>query len=107
MNYDFIVDHALKNVWCTSDQDKQVIIQPKRITPNEGVTYSFNFVWNALYVPNNGRWHFYQVGQLNPFIIGLLPNNNTWTSFDTICNLQSMICDIYTDRKSTRLNSSH
>lgn len=95
--FDFIVDHAIKNVWCTPDQDKQVIIQPKRITPDEGVTYSFDFVWNTLYVPNNGRWHFYQVGQLNPFIIGLLPNNNTWTSFDTICNLQSMICDIYTE----------
>lgn len=95
--YDYIKDHALKNVWCTPDQDGQYIFKPKRLTPINGVSVNFKVMWRNIALPDQkSRWHVYQLGQLFPAIIGLFPNLGKWNSLASACNSQKMICDIYT-----------
>lgn len=95
--FDFIKDHAIKNVWCTPDQDTQLIIEPAKLTPLDGAITDFKVMWRKVFLPDpTSYWHVYQIGQVHPLILGLFPKINTWTSFAETCNLQKMICDIYT-----------
>ena len=69
--YDYLVNHALKNVWCTPDQDRQLILQPAKITVTNGVWNNVSLLWNVIKLPLQGvRFHVYQVGQLYPELAG-------------------------------------
>ena len=94
--FDYIKDHAIKNVWCTPDQDLQVIIEPARLTLPTGAFISFKVLNKKIDLPDfSSYWHVYQIGQLHPLIVGLFPIDNKWISFDQACNNQKTICDIY------------
>lgn len=96
--FDFIRDHALKNVWCNQDPDSQFIFEPYRLTPADGVIVNCKVMWRNIALPDNtSYWHVYQIGQVNPTILGLFNNTGNWTSFADVCNQQKMICDIYTN----------
>lgn len=96
--YDFFKDHAYKNVWCTPDQDDQIILELAKLTPYNGARMKYKVAWRTQYLPDTtSQWHVYQVGQVHPLILGLFPKCNEWTSFAETSNRQKMICDIYTD----------
>lgn len=95
--YDYLVDHAIKNVWCTPDQDNQRIYAPKRLTANGGIKSSFRVMWRLIDMPDvKSHWHVYQIGQINPVILNLLPDVSEWTSFSEPMNSRKLIADIYT-----------
>ncbi len=94
--YDFLVDHALKNVWCTPEQDMQAIVQPKRISPVEGVFNKIEVLQRARRLPLQAtRFHVYSIGQLHPLLMNLFPVMRTWTKMSEACSKQSLIADIY------------
>lgn len=96
--FDYLRDHALKNVWCTPDQDMQVIIKLAKITGPGGVKLKTRVLWREEYLPDtNSFWNVYQIGQVHPLIFGLFPLSHEWVAFDKTCNEQKMIADIYTD----------
>lgn len=96
--YEYLKDHAIKNVWCTPDQDNQLIIKPARITPPGGIIKSYCVMMRTISAPDIfSHWHFYQLGQIHPLILGLLPNTGIWQNFSSACNSNKMICDIYTN----------
>ena len=72
MDFDFIVDHAVKNVWCTPRQDSQVIIKPARLTANHGAFRYFKLMWRLIELPDStSRWHVYQIGGTHPMAFDL------------------------------------
>lgn len=94
--YDFLVDHALKNVWCTPDQDYQAVVKPKRLTPLLGVFNKVDVMWRTHTLPvQQARFHVYQVGQLHPLLMGLFPIQLVWEKMSEACALRSLIVDIY------------
>lgn len=94
--FDYLKDHALKNVWCTPDQDIQYIIEPKRITKNGGLIGKVTVGWTETELPDTtSNWHVYQIGQVHPLILGLFPQSNQWISFADTSNRQKMLCDLY------------
>ena len=94
--YDYLGDHALKNVWCTPEQDMQAIVQPKRISPVEGVFNRIDVMQRTRRLPmNNVRFHVYSIGQLHPLLMNLFPVMRTWTKISEACSKQSLIADIY------------
>lgn len=96
-NLKYLVDHALTNVWCTPDQDFQIILNPAKITPNYGVYNSWKFMWTIIGLPEqNTKFHIYQIGQVYPIIIDLFPKLNEWLKLSDACNLSSVVCDLYT-----------
>jgi hypothetical protein len=95
--YNYLVDHAIKNVWCTPDQDNQLIFKMARLTPAAGLKNAVRVLWRTIAAPDTtSRWHIFQIGQVHPLLLGLLPKTSTWVSFDSVCNSQQMIADIYT-----------
>lgn len=96
--YDYLRDHALKNVWCTPDQDTQVILKLAKITGPGGVKVKAKVLWRDVYLPDTTNvWNIYQIGQAHPLIFGLFPLSHEWVSLAQTCNTQKMITDIYTD----------
>lgn len=97
MEFDYIVDHAIKNVWCTPRQDRQVIIKPARLTARHGSFKNFRLMWREAPLPDQiNRWHVYQIGGTHPLAFNLFARCYTWVKLSDACNSQSMIADVYT-----------
>lgn len=95
----YLVKHALKNVWCTPDQDYQFIFNPAKLTGPRGVVNQVKVEWQTIRLPStNDTYHVYQIGQLNPKVLGLFYKCKTWTSFQDICNSNNAILDVYTNK---------
>lgn len=94
--YDYLVAHARKNVWCTPGQDRQMIVQPKRLTRYGGEWNKVEVLWRKLTLPEHGpRFHVYQIGQLHPTLMGLFDVQDEWVTLAQACIDQNMITDVY------------
>lgn len=97
MNYDYLVDHAQKNVWCTPNQDHQAIIKPARLTPIGGAWNSCKVLWRHIDLPEIGpRFHVYQIGQIHPKLLALFDVWDRWVLMSDCCISQNLISDLYT-----------
>ena len=97
--YDFLIDHAIKNVWCTPDQDRQVIIEPAKISPMDGYLNTAVVLNRNITLPiqNTDRFHIFQIGQLYTALIGLPDSLNVWTTLASACSSNKLMVDIYAD----------
>lgn len=101
--YDHLKEHAIKNVWCSPEQDNQIILAAQRITRPEGELVSFPIMTRRLALPTQDRrYHVFQIGQAHPGLMGLLPRTPSWTvanwtKFSDTVDLLPLFCDIYTD----------
>lgn len=94
--FDYLIGHALKNVWCTPRQDMQVIFAPARLTKPGGAITATIHLWSRLELPTNGTYyHLFQIGQLTPHLIGLLPYTKEWKRFSDVMHETNLIADIY------------
>lgn len=93
---DYLVQHAIDNVWCSPRQDRQYITRPKRISKNGGEVVQIESDWLEVYLPDNQHYyHVYQIGNLHPDFLGLFPVQNRWVSLSEVCNKMGMIADLY------------
>lgn len=96
MAYDFLEAHALSNVWCAPYQDKQSITRLARLTPKGGAFNYFKVQNDTQYFPVKGvRFYVYQIGQIDPLLMGLYPKHYRWNTFAEACNKENLIVDIY------------
>lgn len=96
MTTSVLIQHALSNVWCTPDQDKQFIFKPARISKPLGVKGNLRVLQKTVALPDNfSKFHVYQIGQIFPSIMNLLPLRLEWVNFCDCCNTQKMILDVY------------
>lgn len=91
-----LVKNALDKVWSVPDPFNQVILQPARITPINGVQRQFTYAWDNIALPNNtSTFHLYQIGQIFPATIDLFTASTAWTLFSDATNATNVVCDIY------------
>jgi hypothetical protein len=96
MAFDYLVDNALRNVWCAPAQEKQGYFQLARLTPNGGVLNSYQVMWQNITLPTQGDlYHLYQIGQVNPLLLGLAPKAWSWQTISSAMNAMNLIVDIY------------
>lgn len=96
MTFDYVVDHAQKNVWCVPNQDRQAILEPFKITPLGGVWNTVRVMWRDIQLPvPNVHFHLYNIGQFNNALIGLPDSYGKWTSFQAAMNKVPLIVDVY------------
>lgn len=100
--YDYLVNHAIRDVWCNIDQDNQHIVSPHRITQSEGVYNSIKVMKREIKLPSKGElYHVFQIGQLHPLILGMFQYSPVWvkeewvTAERAICEMK-FIMDVYT-----------
>ena len=97
MDYDFIKDHALKNVWGAPRQDTQYRVVPNRLTPYHGHVRTTEVLWKKVDLPDTtSRWHVYQIGGIHPLAFNLFTKSFGWVSLAEACNRQLMIANVYT-----------
>lgn len=93
---DYLVRHAIQNVWCTPDQDYQYIFKPARITRPRGVERQVDVEWDTITLPDNvSTFHVYQIGQLSPMLLNLIPTERKWYRITDACNTQNMVVNLY------------
>lgn len=100
--YQYLVDHAIKNVWCNPEQDNQLIIAAKKVTRLNGELNTVRLMNRLVNLPTTGkRYHVYQVGQILPVALGLLPikyswEPEKWIKFSDAMSDNKLITNIYT-----------
>lgn len=98
----YLIDHALKNVWCNPQQDNQIIIAAQRLTKLNGELNRFTLMNRQVSLPLQGkRYHVYQIGQLLPVTLGLNPIVNEWEpqrwiKFSDAIATQKVMINLYT-----------
>lgn len=94
---EFLIQHAIRNVWCSPDQDHQYLFQPMRLTRSNGVRRYVDVEWNRHWLPDqDARYHVYQIGQISPLILNLIPCRHQWYTFSTAMNTNNITLDAYT-----------
>lgn len=99
----FVVQHALDNVWAEGLQDKDYYIQPTRITPNGGslkyaeVNISVIGLPNVNVVGSKTFYHVYHIGQLPTTLLGIDIVENAWTPIDKIAETMECYVNVFLD----------
>lgn len=93
----FLEKHARDNVWCTPDQDAQYTFCPNRVSHPRGVLRSVQIGQDTYNLPNTtARFHVYQLGQMPADFLRIVPEFGTWRHISSVCQIQSMVIDLYT-----------
>ncbi len=96
-NIDYLIEHAIDNVWCSPDQDLQLIFKPVRISDRNGNRDRVNILLEDYKLPTKDEWyHVFMVGELTPSLFGMSNHYNTWNSCQHQINQHNLILDIYT-----------
>ena len=104
MMFDLMREYAVKTVWCSPDQDNQVILAAQRITAKGGRIVSVPLMTRRYALPQSDKYyHVFKIGQAHPTLLGLLPNNpewgiGSWIKFSEAVNQLPVFCDLYTDK---------
>ena len=99
--HQYLVDHAMQHAWMNPRMDNQLVFAPSRVTPAGGALNQHVFMDGLLPMPvQKRRVHIFQVGQLDPQVLGLLrqvPNWTTqrWFSFSEAVNHSNLEVTIY------------
>ena len=94
---DVLQRHAYNNVWCTPNQDNQMLYTPARISPLNGLWYEFYHMWRKIEFPTAlDRYHVYQIGGIHPMLLGLEAKRGKWIPIPEVMINQMLIADIYT-----------
>jgi len=98
----YLVSHALRNVWGNPSQDRQLVFAAKRITPLNGALNRFTLMNRKVALPIQGkRYHVFQIGQLNPNLIGFASTkpdwvNESWLNLAQSIESNKMMISLYT-----------
>lgn len=94
-----LVTHAIRNVWCATNQDFQYHINLPRITPDRGVLREYPVLWDSLTVPKTAKgkdyFHFYQIGHLPTKTFDFVGKENQWISYSDLNRDNNILIDVY------------
>ena len=97
----YLVEHALANVWCNPSQDNQLVFAPKRISKKRGDTIATKILHRSVLLPERSKtYHVFQIGQMDPRMAGLFIKGNgynadRWFSMADAINKRNTEVTIY------------
>lgn len=93
---DYLVKHAVDNVWCSPEQDRQAIIQPKRLSRRLGALSHQTVMWERVALPTKtDYYHVFQIGHVYPKLLGLMPVTNAWMKLSDVINTTTLMAEVY------------
>ena len=92
---DFLQQHAIANIWCTPDQDRQAIIKPVKYGKVRGVYERIKLGWDELQTPTRENYIVYQIGHYPPSIFGLNGVVDKWIPLDGLSTASKCTINIY------------
>lgn len=96
---DYLVSHAIRNVWCVPNQDLQFKTKLSRLSKSFGAISTFNVLWDTIELPTKtDRYHVFQIGHVDLPLIGLGGITHGWTNLVDLVNDSTLFCNVfYTD----------
>lgn len=93
---DYLIKHAVDNVWCSPDQDYQSIIKPARISQDFGAISMQRVMWERIALPtHDDRYDVYQIGNIHPKLLGLMTLGAQWKPLSDIINDTVLMAEFY------------
>lgn len=93
---DYLVRHALRNVWCSPYQDRQILLKLSRASAYNGVRNFIDLQWDREPMPTSGdRYHVFLIGQNTPHRLNLPTELGFWFKLSDLCEERDLIADIY------------
>ncbi|AXH70780.1 virion structural protein [Vibrio phage BONAISHI] len=90
----------IDNIWANPHVDRQFIFKPSRLTYKFGERGSIRIPFSTIYMPDtDDRYVVYEMGQLNPALLGLDGNYRQWVRLDKVCNNQEALIFGYIDNR--------
>jgi len=98
----FLLEHALENVWAQSTQDRQHVLKMARYTPASGsyrrVQIQRFFVDLPTATDGAMLWHHvFQIGATFPMLLSLKTIKNEWVRADEIATLHGVTINVFTE----------
>src|SRR5574343_332258 len=94
----YVVRHALKNVWCSPEQDRQTLLRLVRASRAGGELRYIDLQWAREYLPTSSDYyHVYVVGQNSPYRLNLPDITSEWFSLAQLGVLRGISAELYTD----------
>ena len=93
---EFLIEQAVKNIWCSPDQDRQHILKLARLTPNRGARGEAKVMWGFTPLPDTtSNYHVYQIGQNIPWQFNLPDSKDKWLPLSDVCRWNKVVIDVY------------
>lgn len=95
---ELLTHHAKVNVWCSPAQDCQAILKLAKISPYGGSKNYLEAQWDNFKLPLQGQFfHVYQIGQNNPFELGLFPHRGVWIKLSDLATQYGLVANVYNE----------
>jgi len=79
--YEYMLQRAMREVWCNPLMDNQHVFAPARISQGYGALNRFFALDRFIPTPKPDiHYHIFQIGQLTPAQLNLLERNPSWTA---------------------------
>lgn len=99
---DYLVEHAIRNVWCNPEQDKQYRYQPYRISSAQGDFRYVVVLGDRHKLPTDSEnYYVFQIGAIPPSVLGLMNTKNRfsdeWINATTVIENNNVWFELYLD----------
>lgn len=93
----YLLDHAIRNVWCSPYQDDQALLQLTRITSVNRAKNYIDYQYRRQYLPTqNEYYHVYLIGANTQERLNLTNKINTWVDFSELAVENNLVANFYT-----------
>jgi hypothetical protein len=93
---DFLVNHAIKNIWCSPGQDGQYLFKLKRLTPTNGMLGAWSSALTSVGAPSrDARYHLFDLGSVYPGALNLTQQQGVWLKVSDCTNTTKTLVELY------------
>lgn len=93
---DYLLRHAIANVWCNPAQDRQYVYRLAQLTPRYGAIRTWRVNYERYTLPTQkDYWHVYQIGAVVPSLLGLPTKIDVWVPLSDLANNNQLFTDLY------------
>lgn len=93
---EYLLRHAIRNVWCNPAMDKQHVYRTVRLTPNYGTHTAYNIDLQRYLLPTaKDYYHLYQIGKVEPSLLGIPKRYGVWMSLKDLINETATLFELY------------
>lgn len=93
---EYLLKHALENVWCNPDMDRQHVYKLARLTPTDGVRTRYGVNFEQVTLPTEKEYyHLYQIGKVVPVLWGLPKRYNVWMKISDLAQQNLLLMDLF------------